>query len=69
MIAESLLAQVDQEGHRQTLLDEYIDHCTLKDAIPTSEGIFRTNAGTKEENLPQRAGKYASDRKTGRLTG
>jgi len=44
-IAENLLAQVDEEGHRQLLIDEIIDHRTLKDAIPMSEGTFKTKHG------------------------
>ena len=44
-IAENLLAQVDEEGHRQLLLDEVIDHRILKDAIPISKGTFKTAYG------------------------
>ena len=44
-IAENLLAQVDEEGHRQLLLDEIIDHRSLKDAIPASEGTYKTKHG------------------------
>ena len=53
-IAENLLAQVDEEGHRQMLLDEIIDHCTLKDAIPISEGTFCTSAGTTRKKRTTR---------------
>ena len=44
-IAENSLAQVDKEGHQQLLIDEIIDHRTLKDAIPKSDGTFKTHHG------------------------
>ena len=33
IIAENLLSQVDEEGHRQMMLEEIIDHRKTKDAI------------------------------------
>ena len=53
-IAENLLAQVDKEGNCQMLLDEMIDHHTLKDAIPISEGIYRTKAGATRRTCTTR---------------
>ena len=44
-IAENLLAQVDEEGHRQMLIDEIQDHCVTKDAIPKSKGTYETKRG------------------------
>jgi hypothetical protein len=38
IIAENLLAQVDEEGHRQMLIEEIEDHRTLEDAIPIEGG-------------------------------
>ena len=40
VIAENLLSQVDQEGHRQLLLDEIVSHRRLEDTILKSEGTF-----------------------------
>ena len=34
IIAENLIAQIDEEGHRQIMLDEIVDHRTTRDAIP-----------------------------------
>ena len=34
IIAENLLAQVDDEGHRHLMIDEIEDHRVLDDAIP-----------------------------------
>jgi hypothetical protein len=36
LLAENILAQVDEDGHRQLLLDEIVDHRRLADAIPLS---------------------------------
>lgn len=45
-IAECLLAQVDEEGHRQLFLAEISDHRTGPDAIPKSQGTFTTQHGS-----------------------
>jgi hypothetical protein len=36
IIAENLIARVDEEGRRQMMLDEIIDHRTTAEAIPKS---------------------------------
>ena len=45
VIAENLLSQVDQEGHRQMMLSEIIDHKKTSDAIPIKEGTCMTATG------------------------
>jgi hypothetical protein len=40
LIAENLIAQVDEEGRRQMMLTAIIDHRKLKDAIPQSRGTY-----------------------------
>eukprot|EP00978_Attheya_sp_CCMP212_P020813 scaffold60119_cov30-Attheya_sp.AAC.1 len=45
IIAENLLLQVDDEGHRQMMLDEIVDHCILESAIPKSKGTYETQRG------------------------
>ena len=45
IIAENILAQINEEGHWQLMLDEIIDHRTTKHAIPKSEGTFKTSYG------------------------
>jgi hypothetical protein len=40
IIAENLIAQVDDEGRRQMMLSEIIDHRVLPDAIPQSQGTY-----------------------------
>ena len=40
IIAENVLAQVDEDGHRQMLLDEIIDHRKLSSAIPKEKGHY-----------------------------
>ena len=42
VIAENILAQVDEEGHRQLMIDEIIDHCTNSDAMPRERGHYMT---------------------------
>ena len=49
IIAENLLAQVDEEGRRQQMLEEIIDHRVLPDAIPKSKGTFVTKRGLKRK--------------------
>ena len=46
IIAENLLAQVDDKGQRHLMLDEIIDHRVLPDAVPKSKGIFTTKGST-----------------------
>ena len=54
IIAENLLAQVDQEGHRQLLIDEITDYRILQDAIPKSEGTFKTHHGATRKKKTTR---------------
>ena len=39
-IAENMLAQVDDQGHRQLLLDEIVDHRIDNDTIKNEEAII-----------------------------
>ena len=45
LIAENLLSQVDEDGHRQMLFSKIIDHRVTQDAIPKSQGTFITPSG------------------------
>jgi hypothetical protein len=47
IIAENLLAQVDDKGHRQMMIDEIEDHRVLDKAMPKSEGTYDTRSGSK----------------------
>jgi hypothetical protein len=47
IIAENLLAQVDEEGHRQKLIDEIENHRITEEATPIDQGIFPTHSGMK----------------------
>jgi hypothetical protein len=47
IIAENSLAQVDEEGHRQMLIEEIEDHHITDDAIPIDQGTFPTPSGMK----------------------
>jgi hypothetical protein len=47
IIAENLLAQVDDEGHQQMMIEEIEDHRVLDEAIPKSEGTYDTRSGSK----------------------
>ena len=48
-IAENLLAQVDEEGHRQLLLDEIIDHRKGHDAINKEDGFTSNEYNQKRK--------------------
>ena len=47
IIAENLLAQVDEEGHRQMLIDEIVDHRKYDTAISKEDGFYETPQGLK----------------------
>ena len=49
VIAENLLAQVDQEGQRQLLMDEITDHRCTNEAIPKEKGFHINSNGTKRK--------------------
>ena len=50
IIAENILAQVDEEGHRQMLMQEIIDHrVDTSQAIPKSEGEYTNKHGVKSK--------------------
>ena len=54
IIAENVLAQVNEEGHRQLLLDEIIDHRTTKNYIKKEDGFILTRSGQKRPKLTTR---------------
>ena len=45
IIAENLLSQVDEEGKRQMMIEEIIDHRVNDTAIPIKDGTFTTKNG------------------------
>jgi hypothetical protein len=45
LIAENLIAQVDEEGRRQMMLSAIVDHRVLRDAIPRVRGHTQTRKG------------------------
>ena len=45
IIAENLLAQVDQEGHHQLMLDEITDYRKLLETISKEEGTYQMSTG------------------------
>jgi Reverse transcriptase (RNA-dependent DNA polymerase) len=46
VLAENILAQVDEDGFRRLMLDEIVDHRIKPDAIPRSQGTYTTASGT-----------------------
>ena len=54
VIAENLLAQVDDDGHRHLLLDEILDHRTTAEAIPKSKGTYTSQSGFERKKLTTR---------------
>ena len=45
VIAENILSQVDEEGNRQLMLDEIIDHRSDESAIPIYQAFYTTPTG------------------------
>jgi hypothetical protein len=39
------LAQVDEEGHRQMMMDEVVDHRATLVAVPMEKGNYKTSKG------------------------
>ena len=54
IIAENLIAQVDDEGRRQMMLSEIIDHRVLPEAIPRSQGTYENAYGVKRKKATTR---------------
>ena len=52
LIAENILSQVDEEGRRQQMLDEIIDHRTTHEAVKKEDGyIVNHKRGTKRKKM------------------
>lgn len=47
IIAENLLSQIDDEGHRQLFMTETVDNCKLKNAVPVEDRVYTTPSGQK----------------------
>ena len=54
VIAENLLSQVDEEGHRQLLMQEIIDHRCNDQAVQIGNDFHTTANGTKRRKLTTR---------------
>ena len=54
LIAENIIARVDDEGHEHLMMDEIEDHRILEDAVPISKGTFMTKQGTKRKKRTTR---------------
>ena len=55
-IAENLLALVDEEGNRQMILNEIVNHQILDNDLYKSEGTYSSHTGLWEKNTTQKAG-------------
>ena len=69
IIAENLLAQVDNEGHCHLMIDEIEDHQVLNDAIPKSQRTYQTPSGINKKSALPEVGIYMSDGKAVWVTG
>ncbi|KAI2511683.1 Reverse transcriptase (RNA-dependent DNA polymerase) [Fragilaria crotonensis] len=54
IIAENLIAQVDDEGRRQMMFEEIIDHRTTPEAVPKSEGTYVNQYGVRRQKQTTR---------------
>jgi hypothetical protein len=68
IIAENLLAQVDNEGHRQLMLKEIIDHRTNGTEIKKEDGYFTTSQGTRRKKRTTRGWEMCLEWKDGSQT-
>ena len=51
VIADNLLSQVDEEGHRQMMLNEIIDHRKSDDAIKIEDGLYISKSGKTKQRI------------------
>ena len=54
IIEENLLAQVDEEGHRQLLLDEIIDYRRNYDSVHNSDALIDTCTGNRQLKMTKK---------------
>ena len=57
VIAENILSQMNEEGHRQLMLYEIVDHRTTHDAIPKVRGYITTPSGARRKKRTTRGWK------------
>ena len=57
VIAENMLSKVDEEGHRNLLMEEIINHWTNKDAIKEDDTLYTTINGTRHRGQTKNHGK------------
>ena len=51
IIAKNLLAQVDEEGHRQLLLDNIIDYLSNSNAVNRNDAFFDTHTRMRRQKM------------------
>ena len=54
IIAENLIAQIDEEGRRQMMLEEIIDHRSTQAAISKPEGTYTNQYGVRRQKQTTR---------------
>ena len=47
LLAENLLAQVDEHGHKHLLIEEITDHCPGGKAVKKQDGFYTLGSGTQ----------------------
>ena len=67
-IADNLLSQVDDEGHKQLLLSKIIDHQKYEDAISQEDGTFTTFSGQKRKRTTTKGWELCVEWKDGSHT-
>lgn len=65
VIAENLLSQVDQEGHRQMMLKEIIDHRFTNEAIREEDAFYTTHTGVQRRKQTTRGWELCIEWKDG----
>ena len=65
LIAENILAQMDENGHIHMMLDEIEDHRVLPDAVKKNEGTYTTSQGTTQKKRTTKGWELLVRRKDG----
>ena len=56
IIAENLYSQVNEDGHRNVMIDEIIDYTSDKTAVRKEDGFFTHRNGRKHRKITKKGG-------------
>ena len=68
ILAENVISQVNEDGHRQLVLDEIIDHRKTPEAVPKSEGTYNIPGGIKKKVITTKGWEFYVQWRDGHCT-